>query len=133
MCTVFSVSKNGKVFFGNTEDNIRKIDETFIVFIPSQKFPAKWIYPDREDILTNYGCVLLGVRSGNTLYPQGGMNEHGLAYDINALPLVQFNGIEGKPWKGGFNYFDLLMTTRNIDEVIDHFNSANYSHLKFFL
>ena len=121
MCTIFSVSKEDHVFFGNTEDNIRKRDETFIAFIPSQKFPAKWIYPNRDDYLTNYGFVLLGVREGNILYPQGGINEHGLAYDINALPLAHFNGVEGNPWKGGFNYFDLLMTAKNIEEVIEHF------------
>jgi penicillin V acylase-like amidase (Ntn superfamily) len=125
MCTIFSVSKENHVFFGNTEDNIRKRDETFIAFIPSQKFPAKWIYPGREGNFTNYGFMLLGVREGNYLYPQGGINEHGLAYDINALPLAYFNGIEGKAWKTGFNYFDLLMTTKNLDEIAEHFDTYN--------
>lgn len=123
MCTIFSVSKGNEVFFGNNEDNIRKKDETFIAFIPSQKVPAKWVYPDRDEIVTSYGFMLLGVREGDKILPQGGMNEYGLAYDINGLPLVPFNGVEGIPWKGGFNYFDLLMNTKNIDEVIEHFKT----------
>ena len=123
MCTIFSVSKGNKVFFGNTEDNIRKKDETFIAFIPSQKIPAKWIYPDRNDVISSYGFMLLGVRDGDKLFPQGGMNEHGLAYDINYLPSAQFNGVKGKLWNWGFNYFDLLMNTKNIDEVINHFKT----------
>ena len=127
MCTIFSIAKGNKVFFGNTEDNIRKEDETFIAFIPSQNIPARWTYPDRNDIITNYGFMLLGVRQGDKLFPQGGMNEHGLAYDINFLPSVQFNGVKGKPWNCGFNYFDLLMNTKNIDEVINHFRAYTQS------
>jgi penicillin V acylase-like amidase (Ntn superfamily) len=127
MCTIFTVVKNSNVFYCNNEDNERETDETFIAFIPPQIVPSEWIFPDTEESFDSYGIVLVGVRKGKILYPQGGMNEYGLAYDINYLPEAQFNGIEGKPWRSGFNFFDLLMVNKNITEVVEFFQAHNQS------
>lgn len=123
MCTIFTVSRQDSVYFANNEDNQLNEDETFIAFIPSQEIPSNWIYPDKNGFFTNYGFMLVGVRKNNKLLPQGGMNSCGLSYDINGLPSVPFKGNKGKPWKFGFNYFDLLMTAKNIEEVVQHFQT----------
>ena len=123
MCTIFTISKNGEVFFCNNEDNQRNTDETFIAFFPPQNFPSEWIFPDTTDTLNSFGFVLVGVRKGDKLFPQGGMNEYGLAYDINALSNVWFKGIEGKAWIGGFNYFDLLMINKDITDILNHYQT----------
>lgn len=123
MCTIFTITKKDRVFYGNNEDNKLARDETFVAFIPAQKIPSNWIFPGTSNKLINFGFMLVGVRKKDKLIPQGGMNSYGLAFDINGLPHVRFKGIKGKPWKWGFNYFDLLMTNRNISEVIHHFQT----------
>jgi penicillin V acylase-like amidase (Ntn superfamily) len=127
MCTIFTVVKNSNVFYCNNEDNERETDETFIVFIPSQTIPSEWLFPDTNELLRSYGFVLVGVREEKTLYPQGGMNEHGLAFDINFLPQMQFKGIEGKPWRRGFNFFDLMMVNKNITEIQEFYETHHQS------
>ena len=121
MCTIFTVCKNSEVFYCNNEDNQREPNETFIAFIPPQPIPSEWIFPDTTETLHSYGFVLVGVREGNILFPQGGMNEYGLAFDINFLPKMFFKGIDGKPWNCGFNFFDLLIGNRDISDLIDFF------------
>lgn len=125
MCTIFSVCKNSNVFFCNNEDNKRKTNETFIAFFPPQTVPSDWIFPDTTGTLNSYGFVLVGVREGDILFPQGGMNEHGLAYDINALPKMLFKGIEGKPWSSAFNFFDLLMVNKDISDILEFYQIYN--------
>jgi penicillin V acylase-like amidase (Ntn superfamily) len=123
MCTIFTVRKNSSIFFCNNEDNERATDETFIAFITAQPVPSEWIFPGTTEEIHSYSFVLVGVRDGDLLYPQGGMNEHGLAFDINALPKMLFKGIEGKAWKNGFNFFDLLMINKSVSEVIEFYQT----------
>ncbi|MHC4214388.1 MAG: carcinine hydrolase/isopenicillin-N N-acyltransferase family protein [Planctomycetota bacterium] len=66
-CTIFTVVQGKSVFFGNNEDWYNPL--TFY-----------WVEPPSQD---NYGVLYFGY---DNLFPQGGINEKGLAYDANALP-----------------------------------------------
>ena len=71
-CTIFATSYGEKTLFGNSEDY--NDPETYC-----------WVEPRSEG---NYGRVYVGY--GN-FYPQGGINEKGLAMDGNALPPSALN------------------------------------------
>lgn len=71
-CTIFTVSRGDKVFFGNNEDWTNP--NTYI-----------WFELPKEG---KYGGVYLGF---DNFFPQGGMNEKGLCYDANALPKMTLN------------------------------------------
>jgi Tol biopolymer transport system component len=66
-CTIFSASFGNTVLYGNNEDY--RIPKTYY-----------WAEPSGEK---TYGGVFLGF---DNFFPQGGMNEKGLAFDFNALP-----------------------------------------------
>ena len=66
-CTIITVVQGESVFFGNNEDWYNPL--TFY-----------WVEPPSQD---NYGVLYFGY---DNLFPQGGINEKGLAYDANALP-----------------------------------------------
>lgn len=74
-CTVFKVTKDGHTFFCNNEDG----PDTYAVieFIPASD--------------GSYGRFLMYFpKDPNPMirtYPQGGMNDHGLVFDITATPL----------------------------------------------
>ncbi len=71
-CTIFTVSRGEKVLFGNNEDYTNP--KTFY-----------WVVPAGDG---NYGGVYFGF---DDLWPQGGINEKGLCYDWNALPVAALN------------------------------------------
>jgi len=104
-CTIFTASKNGKTLTGNNEDFCST--NAIIRFIPPSQ--------------GKYGRVFVGF-NGDANY-QGGMNEHGLAFDINALPKMFFKGIEGNPWRSGFNFFDLLMVNKDISDILKFYQT----------
>ena len=119
MCTIFTVALGNKVFFGNNEDNQRLPEETFVAFVPKQEIPQSWSTPGANGSIMIHGFMLVGVREGNRLFPQGGINDQGLCYDINGLPSVSFRGQKGIPWKTWFNSFDILWhcsTARDVEK-----------------
>ncbi len=71
-CTIFCISYEGSVFFGNNEDF-------------KNPLTYYWTKPPEED---KYGILYFGF---NDFGPQGGVNEKGLAFDGNALPYVKVN------------------------------------------
>lgn len=71
-CTIFTVCRDGVVLFGNNEDYTN----------PKTHY---WVIPSEEG---KYGGVYFGF---DDFIPQGGVNEKGLAYDINALPEAPLN------------------------------------------
>ena len=121
MCTIFTIALGDKVFFGNNEDNQRLPDETFIAFVPKQEIPLSWSTPGVDGSTSIHGFMLVGVREGNSLLPQGGINDQGLCYDINGLPSFPFNGQEGVPWRDWFNAFDILWHCSTVREVEEWF------------
>lgn len=66
-CTIFAASFGNTVLYGNNEDY--RIPKTYY-----------WAEPPGEK---TYGGVFLGF---DNFFPQGGINEKGLAFDFNALP-----------------------------------------------
>ncbi len=71
-CTIFTVCHGDVVLFGNNEDYTN----------PKTHY---WVIPAEEG---RYGGVYFGF---DDFIPQGGVNEKGLSYDINALPKAPFN------------------------------------------
>jgi len=71
-CTIFFISYEGSVFFGNNEDF-------------KNPLTYYWTKPPEDD---KYGILYFGF---NDFGPQGGVNEKGLAFDGNALPYVKVN------------------------------------------
>ncbi|MFW9855140.1 MAG: hypothetical protein ACFFFG_08760 [Candidatus Thorarchaeota archaeon] len=71
-CTIFTVSNENKVLFGNNEDWSNPNTYLWFEFQEEGKF----------------GGVYLGF---DDFFPQGGMNEKGLCFDANALPKMTLN------------------------------------------
>jgi len=71
-CTIFTASYGNTVLFGNNEDWNN----------PKAYY---WVSPSSEG---DYGVVYFGY---DNLFPQGGINEKGLAFDANALPGTALN------------------------------------------
>jgi hypothetical protein len=61
-CTIITASMGDTVLFGNNEDAVSP--ETYY-----------WVIPGTE---TRYGAIVFGLEG---MYPEGGVNEMGLAYD----------------------------------------------------
>ncbi len=77
-CTIVTMARGGKVWIGNNEDWTD----------PRTKM---WIVPASSG---EYGRVLFGFENR---FIQGGINEHGLFYDANALDPVDWKQDPGKP------------------------------------
>ena len=72
-CTIISQQVGDTVLFGNNEDYL--LENTVIGFIPAQS--------------SSYGYMYLGFNRNNDSadgYPQGTLNDQGLACDGNGLP-----------------------------------------------
>lgn len=77
-CTIVTMARDGRVLIGNNEDWTD----------PRSKI---WFVPASED---GFGRVLFGFENR---FIQGGINEHGLFYDANALDPVDWEQAPGKP------------------------------------
>jgi hypothetical protein len=76
-CTIFTVTDVDSLFFCGNEDN-------------SEAFQWRiWFEPAKED---KYGRVFIGYRIGNSLdVPQAGINDQGLAIDLNGVAYTPIN------------------------------------------
>jgi hypothetical protein len=98
-CTIITASQGDVVLFANNED---------------------WTSPDtyywtRPGSDQTYGAIYFGF---DNFYPQGGINERGLAFDINGLPSMALNPHRELP--GTPNNFGAYMLERaaTVDEAI---------------
>jgi len=105
-CTIFTVSHGKKVFFGNNED--WKNPKTYY-----------WTTPSGNG---KYGVLYLGF---DNLWPQGGINEKGLAFDVNALPTSHLNHHPELP-KVRTPFYDFLKTCATVDEIIEKVKSYSW-------
>jgi hypothetical protein len=97
-CTAFLVVGDGQVLMGNNEDYWDP--ETLVWFEPAEE--------------GRHGCVFLGYTN---MFPQGGMNDAGLAFDgfaTGSNPLVEQ---AGKPTFGGNLISEAMATCSTVDEV----------------
>ena len=101
-CSVFTVAKGDRVFFGGNDDYIE----------PDSYY---WVEPGQGD---DYGVVWIGTPDN----VQQGVNERGLAYDSNGLPEVEMNPHrERTPWSGhmGSAPMHILHECATVEEVIE--------------
>jgi hypothetical protein len=100
-CTVFTVSKGDRVFFGGNDDYIN----------PDSYY---WVDPGGAQ---GYGAIWTGTPDN----VQQGVNEKGLAYDANGLPRVDVNPHpEREPVSGGYSSYpiQILRQCATVEEVI---------------
>ena len=100
-CTVFTVCKDGRAFFGGNDDYIN---------------PDSYYWVDPGDG-RNYGAIWIGQPDN----VQQGVNERGLAYDATGLPRVDVNPhSERIPVSGGYSSYPIhiLHACATVEEVI---------------
>ncbi len=106
-CSVITISKGDRVFFGGNDDFIN----------PDQYY---WVEPGDS---SRYGVIWIGKPDN----PQQGVNEKGLAYDANGLPGFDVNPhAERIPVKGEYyhNYvMQIMHECSSVKEVIDWINT----------
>ena len=112
-CTIVMASKNGAVLAGNNEDW-------------KDPFSSIWFIPGSDK---EYGRVCFGFGNGMQ-NPQGGMNEHGVFLDANALPPTDWKAEEGKPTFLGQLTDHILANCATVEEAIAFFEKYNHPALK---
>lgn len=107
-CTIFCITKGNSVFFGNNED---------------WKNPNTFIWVERPTDST-YGVVYLGF---DDLFPQGGINEKGLAFDANALPGIKLKEHREllKPYQAIVNTY-ILQKCATVGEAMEMAKSYDW-------
>ena len=108
-CTIFTASQEDIVLFGNNEDYSNP--NTYI-----------WVIPSTNE---TYGGVYFGY---DDLWPQGGINEKGLAFDINSLPEAPLNPHPEKPELDDYEGYIALQNSATVDEAIDILNGYNWGN-----
>jgi penicillin V acylase-like amidase (Ntn superfamily) len=105
-CTILTASQGDKVLFGNNEDWIN----------PNTYY---WTVPPTAD---NFGVVYFGF---DDFRPQGGVNEKGLAFDVNALPKSALNPHPELP-KIDYPFYKNLEKYSTVEEVINAVKSYSW-------
>lgn len=108
-CTVFTIAKDGKVFFGGNDDYIN---------------PDSYYWVDPGDS-SRYGVIWIG-KPDNV---QQGVNEKGLAYDANGLPRVDVNPHNERiPVSGDYSVYPILLMHEcaTVDEVVRWINTHQW-------
>jgi len=106
-CTIFTAVHGDTVFFGNNED-----------FSNPQTF--YWVIPPQNG---TYGAVYFGF---DDFVPQGGINEKGLAFDINALPETSLTPHPEKREFEGYEGYIILQYCATVEEAIEKLKEYNW-------
>ncbi len=121
-CTIFTVAIGDTVFFGNNEDYLLR--DPYLWFIPSQNITV-----EGGGEKTIYGSAFVGFINTEEggIYPQGGMNEHGLMYDFNGLPTLPINeNPSGPSIYSDYILCASLWDCKNVKEVIEWFKNHKW-------
>ena len=114
MCTIATMAKNGIVLAGNNEDYTEP--RTKIWFVPASK--------------DKYGRVYVGFDSASLPNSfQGGMNDHGLFMDMNAVNPAGWQRNSGKPIFHGDLVEKILANFATVHEVVEFFQQHNVPDL----
>ena len=108
-CTVFTIAKGDKVFFGGNDDYID---------------PDSYYWVDPGDS-TRYGVIWIGTPDN----VQQGVNEKGLAYDANGLPRVDVNPHNERiTVTGDYTIYPIIIMHEcaTVREVIDWVNTHQW-------
>jgi len=108
-CTIFSISKGESIFFGNNED--WKNPNTYL-----------WVKHPTD---STYAVMYLGF---DDLFPQGGINEKGLAFDANSLPGIKLKEHREllKPYQAIVNTY-IMQKCATVEEAIEMAKSYDWS------
>jgi hypothetical protein len=98
-CTIFTAVQGETVLFGNNEDWIN----------PETRY---WAIPSRGE---RYGGVYFGF---DNYYPQGGINQMGLAYDVNSTPPAPLNAHPDRPPLSRRFFRHMLEQCATVEEAI---------------
>jgi len=109
-CTIFTVSSEGSIFFGNNEDY-------------SNPNTYYWIETSQDG---RYGGVYFGF---DNFWPQGGINERGLAFDINALEATPLNPHPELPPFNDYEGYSILRNCVSVEEAISHVQKFNWGSM----
>ncbi len=116
-CTIIKLVSDDLVLAGNNEDWY--LEDSRIWFTPADT--------DR------FGAVYVGFNNG---YPQGGMNEHGLFYDVVAGREVEWKRDRNKKNLDGNPGQLILEKAATVGEALEYFRENNvpeFSYAKFLL
>ncbi|MFX1503387.1 MAG: hypothetical protein ACFFDH_20660 [Promethearchaeota archaeon] len=119
-CTIFTAAIGDKVLFGNNEDYL--LDGTYMWFFPSQSLETA------NGTIQTHGAMFFGFDNNDHPsdgYVQGGMNDQGLCYDANGLPVIPLNPHpEREETHQYFHIFlEILWECSTVNETIDWFES----------
>jgi tetratricopeptide (TPR) repeat protein len=105
-CSMFKITKYGVTMVGNNED----------FYNPNTRI---WFEQGNQN---SFGAVFVGF---DDFWPQGGMNEAGLVYDIFSMPYLSIKDTVGKK-KLPDNFFKLILKTcSTVEEVKSEFKQVN--------
>jgi tetratricopeptide (TPR) repeat protein len=98
-CTMFTATQGETVLVGNNED---------------AKFPHTkvWFVPPSQD---RYGGIYFGW---DERWPQGGMNDQGLVFDIFATPHLEIKTAKGKPQPEKFITRKIMSESATVEEAL---------------
>ncbi|MFC1978575.1 hypothetical protein ACFLVP_01140 [Chloroflexota bacterium] len=108
-CTIFTVSNGEDVLFGNNEDY-------------SNPKTYYWVEPSGDE---TYGGVYFGF---DNFWPQGGINEKGLAFDINSLAETPLNPHPELPFFNTYEGYSILRNCASVEEAIEHVQKFNWGN-----
>jgi hypothetical protein len=115
-CTGFCISKGDTVLFGNNEDHIDPDSKVF--YVPAEK--------------GKYGGVYFGF--DNPPFPQGGMNEKGLVFDMFAIDPNKVKNSLDKPKVPLDQLIDKVMSEcATVDEALEIFDKYNLAFMEKFM
>lgn len=106
-CTILTVTQDDIVLFGNNEDY-------------SNPNTCYWVVPSQNG---TYGGVYFGF---DDFWPQGGVNEMGLAFDINALPEAPLNPHPELPGLDDYEGYIVLQNCATVDEAVELVKKFNW-------
>jgi hypothetical protein len=106
-CTIFTAVQGETVLFGNNEDWIS----------PETRY---WAIPSRGE---RYGGVYFGF---DNYYPQGGINQMGLAYDVNSTPPAPLNPHPERPPLSRRFFRHMLEQYATVEEAIAFAQTFNW-------
>ncbi|MFW9999770.1 MAG: hypothetical protein ACFE9Q_04205 [Candidatus Hodarchaeota archaeon] len=119
-CSIFTAAIGDTVLFGNNEDYL--LDGTYMWFFPSQKLETS------NGIMQTYGAVFFGFDNNDHPadgYVQGGMNDKGLCWDGNGLPVLpMIPHPEREDTHQYFHFFmEILWECSTVNETIEWYES----------
>jgi hypothetical protein len=101
-CTIFYVQGQTTHYFASNED--WNMTDSVMQVIPGRD--------------GKYGYVVFGWDSYLPRYPQGGLNEHGLALDWAALPPETFKADPSRKQLNSDLFYEILENCRNVAEAV---------------